>query len=1471
MKVGKHRGFLLVVVAFVLLAIFSVPEAKATCTAGTFCYRMPITVNSSQVSNGPQLNFPFLFNTTSANLATTGNNGHVQNANGYDIIFRALDDTTCGGAGLSPCTLNHEIEYYNGSTGQFIAWVKVPSINTGTVIYVYYGNSSINSSLENKTGVWNDGNYKGVWHLGDIGTATFSTAGSSSWTVPAGVTSVTVKAWSGGGGGSYGTPGVGVGGGFAQGTITVTPLETLTVYVGGGGGAGGGGSGGAGGTNGGGAGGNGYVPSGIWSGGGGGGYSAVTRSSTYLVQAGGGGGGGSSDAYSSGGGGAGGAGTSSAGGAGGSKGGSGHTGTAGSLNTGGAGGAAGCYTGAGGGGGRRYGGGGGGTSDANDGTYGVGASGGGGSSDLVTGTGTVQTTGSGTTPGNNTDSAYTGSVGVGGSATHAGNAGYVVITWGAKDSTSNANNGTVNGVVTAGTGQIDGGGGFASASSQYVDLGSNASIEITGSITVEAWVQGTGGLADQRRRIVSNLSANSSNNGYELLLEKSSDATYPSKILFEVATGGTFKKAASNSAPWTGTATFSTAGSSSWIVPTGVTSVTVKAWGAGGGGGNAYAGVGGSGGGGGFAQGTITVTPGETLTVYVGGGGGAGGATANGGGGGGYSGVYRNSNSSYLIQAGAGGGGAGGNEYYSGTAGGAGGGSSGGAGTQDYGGGGGGGGGTSSTYGAGSSCGYGGSGTNGAAKQGGKGGSNGSGNGGGGAGGTNGGGTGGTGVGGGGGGGGGQYGGGGGGGGDAYCGASGGGGSDLVTGSSTVQTAGSGTTPGNNTDSAYTSSVGVGGAAATAGNNGYVVITSSPLFYHVVGTYDGTTGTLYINGAAQTTTFSGASAIGSSAQDVNISRWPGTVTSSYWNGTLDEVRISNTSRDATSVPSFIATEYNNQNAPGTFYAIATEESNPPTIITLASFTVSPQGPNALITWQTKSEVDNLGFDLYRVNPDGTNPVKLNSSLIPGLISSAIGKEYTYVDTGINTGTPVCYLLSDIDLHEQSTTHGPVCIFQPAPSGQTGTQADMTQGQDTTGGSSFGTGAGSSSAAGSQVSSVSPGTLPASTGPVTAIKLKSLTAQKAPEGILIEWKTGYEVENLGFNVYRDEGGKRIKLNKGLLAGSALIAGTHTIMRSGNAYSFFDPYPGTAYVIEDVDLSGKKTLHGPVVPVPAQGPLPKKKTLFLSELGSESLPRTLPFKVLRVLTGAADFPGSTSALETQWALAGTNALKLLVGKEGMYRVSFAQLAQAGFTVRHPASLQLYAYGKEQSILVTSSGIEFYATGVDTPWTDTQTYWLVNGIRPGKRIGQAYAGMGRSGPVSFPATIVAKPRSFYFPALLNGDASNWFGTPITGEQASVALTVSHVAPYVASLSVLLQGVTDQTHTVSVFVNGSFVGNVVFDGETQGHAVFAVAAHQLIEGVNQVSFSSSGDEDICLVDTITLTYAHTYAADGDHRREAP
>ncbi len=93
-----------------------------------------------------------------------------------------------------------------------------------------------------------------------------------------------------------------------------------------------------------------------------------------------------------------------------------------------------------------------------------------------------------------------------------------------------------------------------------------------------------------------------------------SGATIAGGVVFEVA------EAIVNSV------NFDTAGSNSWTVPAGVTSVVIKLWGGGGGsGGGGYIETGGGGGGGGYASKTLTVSGGQVLNFTVGAGGVAGG------------------------------------------------------------------------------------------------------------------------------------------------------------------------------------------------------------------------------------------------------------------------------------------------------------------------------------------------------------------------------------------------------------------------------------------------------------------------------------------------------------------------------------------------------------------------------------------------------------------------------------------------------------------------------------------------------------------------------------------------------------------------------------------------------------------------------------------------------------------------------
>ncbi len=164
-KRASDSGCMLgVIVLLGILAVAGVSDAELP-----FGFRKPLTIGNTMVSGSTDLtDFPVLFSVTDDDLRVVGKGGDVTSATGDDILFRALDDAVCGGVGMAPCTLDHEIETYDGDNGNLVAWVRIPNLSatSDTTIYIYYGNSDITSSIENPTGVWKD-SYQGVWHLHD--------------------------------------------------------------------------------------------------------------------------------------------------------------------------------------------------------------------------------------------------------------------------------------------------------------------------------------------------------------------------------------------------------------------------------------------------------------------------------------------------------------------------------------------------------------------------------------------------------------------------------------------------------------------------------------------------------------------------------------------------------------------------------------------------------------------------------------------------------------------------------------------------------------------------------------------------------------------------------------------------------------------------------------------------------------------------------------------------------------------------------------------------------------------------------------------------------------------------------------------------------------------------------------------------------------------------------------------------------
>jgi hypothetical protein len=416
-----------------------------------------------------------------------------------------------------------------------------------------------------------------------------------------------------------------------------------------------------------------------------------------------------------------------------------------------------------------------------------------------------------------------------------------------------------------------------------------------------------------------------------------------------------------------------------------------------------------------------------------------------------------------------------------------------------------------------------------------------------------------------------------------------------------------------------------------------------------------------------------------------------------------------------------------------------------------------------------------------------------------------------------------------------------------------------------------------------ISTFSPWTIAGPSGP-TEVKLISFDATGHDNGVLLEWKTGFEVDNLGFRIYRQEGGTRSLLNSELIAGSALTAGSGTVLTAGRTYSFWadarDAGKDSTYWLEDIDLNGQSTWHGPVFVKHLGGKPPSRS--FAESLSQVGRPAnayaTRPVANFAELARPT-WSGSSAVSLQQESLASGHAVKIGVQQANWYRVAQAELIKSGLDPKaDPRTLRLFVDGIELPIFVAgetdgsldaSDAVEFYGLGLNTPSTDTRIYWLVAGSQPGLRINRVAFAQGHRTGESFPFSVERRDRTIYFSALKNGDEENFFGAVITGGPIDQRITLNNLAYSAgdsAVIEVSLQGVTNLAHQVNVSLNGSSIGRLLFSGQAKGQQSIELAQALLREGDNVITLQSiNGPSDISLVDSIRITYQHSFRAEND------
>ena len=590
-----------------------------------------------------------------------------------------------------------------------------------------------------------------------------------------------------------------------------------------------------------------------------------------------------------------------------------------------------------------------------------------------------------------------------------------------------------------------------------------------------------------------------------------------------------------------------------------------------------------------------------------------------------------------------------------------------------------------------------------------------------------------------------------------------------------------------------------------------------------------------------------------------------------------------------------------------------------TAVKLMSFEAAPADGAVQLSWRTGSELDNLGFHLYR-GPSAEGPwTRLTAALIPGLGSSPLGQAYVWRDGGLVNGQRYYYRLEDVDASTKSTFHGPVSAVP-----ESAVPAPPPGGGGPSGGSGSGSGSGATSPAGpcpawvlSAYAQAAPGGGGANVncaayGKPEAVSLREL--RRDARGATLELSTGgfYAVKEPsgtvrvflpGFDFSSDptapalpvrralvgaEVGRKVRLVsaeaddlRGFagLRPSAVGRAQLEVSRDGSVVpgrrALAAPRLSRGYLPQFVArLSGavfqgdEKSAAVEISPVRFDGyrqqlVLARKVVVRLAFTGAEAAEAgsgRIGRRVPRLPSAARE---TMARLYTSRTGAHVVAFEALFpGRQRALSVSALSLQRQGVPVAFRVEPDTGAFGP--------GGVLYFHADHEVPSTaySAETAWELVRSTSGRPMEVAPA--LPSGPVltSASASLAAfETNRIHQPALLEAvDPWLWERMP-SGSVVVKAFSLSGldgVSTQPAELVVSLQGASDavdnpQDHHVKVSLNGYEMGETYFDGRAPQRLVLPVPATALREGTNEIALSNVGDTGVTslvLLDRFTLAH---------------
>lgn len=384
-------------------------------------------------------------------------------------------------------------------------------------------------------------------------------------------------------------------------------------------------------------------------------------------------------------------------------------------------------------------------------------------------------------------------------------------------------------------------------------------------------------------------------------------------------------------------------------------------------------------------------------------------------------------------------------------------------------------------------------------------------------------------------------------------------------------------------------------------------------------------------------------------------------------------------------------------------------------------------------------------------------------------------------------------------------------------------------------------------------------------------VSSFAAREDNGRVAVEWETAGEVGTVAFEVERKDpaSGRFVKITEQAVPAVGQLPGGRYRLVDATA----PRGQKLTYRLVEIDQHGKREIFGPYrVAVQPEGRRASKDGGDFSAQTKAISPR--------LLEGAVEQRKAVRAAAA--AVAGEKAqkasrAKIEVSGSGMVRVTTQALATAlGLSAGEAAAqirngkLQLTHGGQNVAweAAADGAGLVFYAEAIQSPYTNTNVYWLEGG--KGQLV-TALTARPASGPAAgefadvlhletdaIPAVTAPLPvedfwiwKSFFpgFPGFESGTFAANVPAPGTGG---------------ATLAVQIYGFSP-VQSASLKVNGSAIGEVVWEGTGPRTATASVPAGLLLDGNNQIEIVALTGAFGFWFDSFDLNYSHRYRAVSD------